>query len=137
MARLNDEGQWIVLMGFIVSVSIFFLAFIMSQSTLVGQTTSEAVLEFPKSEVQDLKSDLVALSIENLTGSVTGDDVSKIKQDIKALALYRQNAVVDFDIPSYSYPDYRVGDYYYYEMTVHFNNGITEYDEIYSIIRPI
>jgi hypothetical protein len=135
MARLNDEGQWIVLMGFIVSVSIFFLAFIMSQSTLVGQTTSEAVLEFPKSEIQDLKSDVIDISIGNITHLLTSTDVSEIKQDVQALALYRQNAVVDFEIP-YS-PDYKVGDYYYYEMTVHFNNGITEYDETYSIIRPI
>ena len=28
MARLNDDAQWIVLMGFIVSFSLFFLAIV-------------------------------------------------------------------------------------------------------------
>ena len=48
MARLNDDAQWIVLMGFIVSFSLFFLAIVLNQSTVVGQTTAEAVSEFPK-----------------------------------------------------------------------------------------
>jgi len=43
MARLNDDAQWIVLMGFIVSFSLVFLAILLNQSTVVGQTTAESV----------------------------------------------------------------------------------------------
>ena len=62
MERLNDEGQWIVLMGFMVCVGIFFLAIIIAQSTVVGQTTSEAVLEFPKTEIQDMRSEMIEIA---------------------------------------------------------------------------
>ena len=58
MERLNDDGQWIVLMGFVISIAIFFLAILLNQSVLVGQTTAESVLEFPKSDIQDLRSEV-------------------------------------------------------------------------------
>src|SRR5512137_2762474 len=41
MAGMKDDGQWIIMMGFLVSLGIFFLAIVISQSTLVGQTTAE------------------------------------------------------------------------------------------------
>ena len=58
MERLNDDAQWIVLMGFVISIAIFFLAILLNQSVLVGQTTAESVLEFPKSDIQDLRSEV-------------------------------------------------------------------------------
>ena len=61
MARLNEEGQWIVLMGFVVSISIFILAIVVSQSALVGRTTSESVLEFSKNDIQDLRNEIMSL----------------------------------------------------------------------------
>ncbi|WP_245619314.1 hypothetical protein [Methanogenium cariaci] len=56
METLNDDGQWIVMMGgFIVAIGMFMLAIVISQAPLVGQTTAESVMEFPKNEVQDLR----------------------------------------------------------------------------------
>ncbi len=55
MARLNDDAQWIILMGFLVSFSFFFLAFVINQSTVVGQTTAESVIEFPKNDIRDVR----------------------------------------------------------------------------------
>lgn len=55
VARLNDDAQWIVLMGFIVSFSMFFIAIVLNQSTVIGQTTAEAVLEFPKNDIRDVR----------------------------------------------------------------------------------
>ncbi len=39
MAKLNEDGQWIVMMGFIISIIIFILAIIVAESALVGKTT--------------------------------------------------------------------------------------------------
>ena len=61
METLNDEGQWIVMMGFIVAIGMFMLAIIISQAPLVGQTTAESVMEFPKNEVQDLRGKLISM----------------------------------------------------------------------------
>ena len=58
MARINNDGQWIVLLGFIISILLVFLALIVNQSALIGKTTSESVLEFPKSDIQDAKAEM-------------------------------------------------------------------------------
>ena len=55
VARLNDDAQWIILMGFLVSFAFFFLALVINQSTVVGQTTAESVIEFPKNDIQDVR----------------------------------------------------------------------------------
>lgn len=55
MAGLNNDAQWIVIIAFIISVGIFFLGILINQSVLVGQTTAEAVNEFPKTDIQDLR----------------------------------------------------------------------------------
>ena len=59
MAGLNDDAQWIVLMGFIVSFSLFFLAIILNQSVVVGQTTAEAVSEFPKQDIRGVRDVII------------------------------------------------------------------------------
>ena len=106
MARLNDEGQWIVMMGFIICVSLFFLAFIVNESTLVGQTTAESVLDFSKSDIQELKADMYR----------DPDSFSLYSQDIKNLSFARKNTVVYFQKdPNFTY--------------LHFNNGVTTYNE--------
>jgi hypothetical protein len=138
MERMNDEGQWIVLMGFIISVSIFFLAFIVSQSTVVGQTTSEAVLEFPKTEIQDFRSQISDLSGVWLLPAHNGWNKQNgaghsILTDIRVLSMYRQNAVVDFDIQRNA--TVNQGGILYHPVTLHFNNGVTDYHEMFLYPR--
>lgn len=127
MERLNDEGQWIVLMGFMVCVGIFFLAVIISQAPLVGQTTSEAVLEFPKTEIQDLHGEIAGMARIDLDAG----DRAALKADIKALAMARQNAVVDYTV-YYDRGEYDL-DFHYSEAQIHYHNGITEFDGRYVI----
>ncbi|TAJ45389.1 hypothetical protein [Methanofollis fontis] len=114
MARMTDEGQWIVMMGFLVAVGIFFLALVINQATLVGQTTAEGVLEFPKNDIRDFRSEVFTLA-ENGTG---GD--ADLRADIIALEEVRKNAIVNYTVDS-------TGNYDI--VTFHFNNGVTEYDE--------
>ncbi|MBP1928714.1 hypothetical protein J2741_001261 [Methanolinea mesophila] len=119
MARLNDEGQWIVLMGFVISISIFILAIIVSQSALVGQTTSESVLEFSKNDIQDLRSEIMSLKERGLVND------TNLKDDIVSIALQKQNAVIVIEnrTDSVSRTEF---------ISIHFNNGITIYNETYE-----
>jgi hypothetical protein len=126
---MNDEGQWIVLMGFIVSVSIFFLAFIISQATVVGQTTSEGVLEFPKTEIQDLRGEVANMSAMKWYSDHPAD-LDELKTDIKEISMARKNAVVDIDIEYKKYGDL---SHNWTEYRLHYNEGVTEYDETYLI----
>jgi predicted RecA/RadA family phage recombinase len=125
MARLDDNGQWIVLMGIMVSVGIFFLAFIINQATLVGQTTAEGVLEFPKNEIQDTRSEIFkwASHLEDVTNKTKEEKIAL--KDISTLARYRRNAEVWFDIQD----QVLVSGNLYYPITIHYNNGVTEYEE--------
>ncbi len=116
MARLNEDAQWIVLMGFIVSFSLFFLAIVLNQSTVVGQTTAEGVLEFPKNDIRDLREGIFRYADSRLGGD--------INEDIAVLSLTRRNAVVTFRM----YPPTAGSDF---DLTIlyHYSNGVTEYDE--------
>jgi hypothetical protein len=125
MAGLNEEGQWIILMGILVSIGIFFLAFIINQSTLVGQTTAEGVLEFPKNEIQDTRSEIFrwASVLDRLPLS---EKNSKFYlSDMATLGRNRRNAEVWYEIRD----KMDVGGNVYYPISIHYNNGVTVYDE--------
>ncbi|MDD1657275.1 MAG: hypothetical protein LUQ41_02310 [Methanomicrobiales archaeon] len=134
--RMREDGQWIVLMGFLVSVGIFFLALILNQSTIVGQTTAEGVLEFPKNDLQDVRSQVLDLArnysywrdpATRLEPLFPGEELAadgyfvKMKDDIEALTLERKSAIVNYSILSYE-SNTRI-------VTIHYNNGVFEYDE--------
>lgn len=115
MARLNEDAQWIVLMGFIVSFSIFFLALVLNQSTVVGQTTAEGVIEFPKNDIRDIS--------DAITSDITSPNEAVVREDFRRIALNRKNAVVHYSmIPA---DDYTI-------VKIHYNNGVTMYEENWS-----
>lgn len=116
MARLNDDAQWIILMGFLVSFSFFFLALVINQSTVVGQTTSESVIEFPKTEIKDTKS-AVIWSIDN------GSDLDYVQRDISILSLARRDAIANFSTRTNINHTF---------IDIHYNNGVTSYYENYT-----
>lgn len=118
MARLNEEGQWIVLMAFIISIGIFFLALLLSQSVLVGQTTAEAVLEFPKSDIQDLRSEVWVI----FTRYQDDPELNDTLEDIETISLSRKSAVVEITPDPL---DPTIGG----PWTIHYNNGVTRYSE--------
>jgi len=119
MAGLNDDAQWIVMMGFVVSFSFFFLAMLLNQSTVVGQTTAEGVLEFPKNDIRDVRSVIT----ESSTLSLSDADAQVIKDDIRTIALSRKDAIVDYTITP------PTGSDLYTHISIHYNNGVTEYNE--------
>lgn len=118
MAWLNEDGQWIVMMGFIVSVSIFTLALVASQAPLVGKTTSESVLEFSKNDIQDLRSEIMTLKNMGLTNNST------LKSQVQNLSI-RNNIIVNYSNST----DPIAGTEFVY---IHFNNGVTSYSETYE-----
>lgn len=118
MARLNDDAQWIVLMGFVVSFSLFFIAIMINQSTVVGQTTAEAVSEFPKNDIREVRGMIIQsefLDDEN--------DKTNVQREIRNLSLSRHNTIVEFT----SSPPTVSNPYTYIE--IHYNNGVTAYNE--------
>jgi hypothetical protein len=129
MEGMNAEGQWIIMMGFLVSLGIFFLAIIISQSTLVGQTTAEGVLEFPKNDIQDLRHDILKVENFNRTPMPSipgcGNCTDHILQEIQQISLYRKSAIVSFTLNPLSC-DNGAGKRV---VSIHFNNGVTVYDE--------
>jgi len=117
VARLNDEGQWIILMAFIISITIFFLALIANQSTLVGKTTAEAVLDFPKNDIQDLKHEI--LRIREVYATENPNDFNDA---IQKIAIAKKSSILHYSIDT---SDISL------KTQIYFNNGITEYNEIY------
>lgn len=114
MARLNDDAQWIILMGFLVSFGLFFLAMIINQSTVVGQTTAESVIEFPKDDIRDICH---VIQEDAGNNGVYGD---RVYLDIVNLSMQRKDAIVNFSLTRGSTRNY---------STIHYNNGVTTYNE--------
>jgi len=117
MARLNDDAQWIVLMGFLVSFSFFFLALVINQSTIVGQTTAESVIEFPKNDIRDVRH-VIGESV-NLS-----DNFDDVKSDIRIISINRKSSVV-------GYSNFTADNTTY--IQIHYNNGVTEYNENWTL----
>ena len=134
MEGLNAEGQWIVMMGFLVSLGIFFLAVIISQSTLVGQTTAEGVLEFPKNDIQDLRHDIMEVETFNRTqclayGPACGAISANISREIQQISLYRKSAIVNYTYTSSPWDCSQTTR----AVQIHYNNGVTTYDETATV----
>jgi len=118
MAGMSDDAQWIILMGFIVSFSLFFLATVIDQSTLVGQTTAENVQDFGKNDIRDTRAAII--DAVYLDPSFNTNDVS---QDIQIISLARKGAVVNYS-SSLNNP--------YTIIRIHYNNGVTVYNETWT-----
>jgi len=118
MARLNDDAQWIVLMGFLVSFSFFFLAIIINQSTVVGQTTAESVIEFPKNDIRDVRQ-VIGQSVN------ISSNFENVRKDVAVLSMSRKSAVVE-------YTNFTAANATY--IQIHYNNGVTEYNENWTVV---
>ena len=112
MARMNDEGQWIIMLGFIISILMVFLALIVNQSALIGKTTSESVLEFPKSEIQDTRAEIMEYYLDG-----TIDSTPDLKIDITNLSLERKGAIINYTSTAEG-------------IFIHYNDGMTDYYEV-------
>lgn len=123
MACMNEDGQWIVLMGLLVAVGLFFLALIINQSALVGQTTAEGVLEFPKNDIRDLREAI--FDYVDKFGNTSDPAANNVREDIIAISLDRKNAVVDFTVKE----PVDISGQRAYPVEIHYNNGVTVYDE--------
>ena len=99
-------------MGFLVSFSFFFLALVINQSTVVGQTTSESVIDFPKNDIRDMRGVVIQ------SAGVSNGDI--VRKDISVLSLTRKNAVVNYST------FYSINHTF---IDIHYNNGVTEYNE--------
>ena len=120
MARMSDDAQWIILMGFIVSFSLFFLATVIDQSTLVGQTTAENVQDFGKNDIRDVRAVIINADYNDPNDFNTPG----VYQDIQNISLARKGAVVNYYSSSFSNS--------YTIIQIHYNNGVTVYNETWT-----
>lgn len=110
MALNHDEAQWIVMLGLIISFAILFLALVINQSILVGQTTAESALEFPKSDIKDIRIHIREIKDTNPM------HWNSLIQDMQIISIQRKGALVEIlNAPAWQ---------------IHYNNGVTEYSEI-------
>lgn len=124
MACMNEDGQWIVLMGLLVAVGLFFLALIINQSALVGQTTAEGVLEFPKNDIRDLRSEIFDV-YDNYETLHDQGHLKDVEDDVVRISLERKNAVVHF----WNTTPEEISGRTLCPIHIHYHNGVTKYDE--------
>jgi hypothetical protein len=116
MATINDDAQWIILIGFIVCLAIFFLGVVINESAIVGQTTAESVLEFSKSDIQDIRDEI--LRHIYLDGTSNQPQFNNTMATIENLSSKEKNAIVQIT------PDWTRKI-----VVIHYNNGVSNYSE--------
>jgi hypothetical protein len=117
VAGLNDDAQWIIMMGFIVSFSLFFLALVINQSTVVGQSTAEGVIEFPKNDIRDIDSEITGYN------GMGGPNNSVVFLDFEKISLERKNAIINYTTLTSVNHTF---------TNIHYNNGVTVFNENWS-----
>ncbi|MCT8338127.1 hypothetical protein FKB36_11675 [Methanoculleus sp. Afa-1] len=125
MAGMNEDGQWIVLMGLLAAVGLFFLALVINQSAIVGQTTAEGVIEFPKNDIRDLREAVFDYTDKFRTVPDSDETKKNVQKDIIAISLERKNAVVDFSVGG----PQEISGRNLHPIEIRYNNGVTEYHE--------
>ena len=86
---------------------------VINQSTVVGQTTAESVIEFPKNDIRDVRG--VIISSMNVTNP------GVVRGDITVISLSRKNAIISYTSPQIK-DNHTV-------INMHYNNGVTEFNE--------
>lgn len=119
MAPMNEQGQWIVMLGFIISIILVFLALIVNQSALVGKTTAEGVLEFPKAQIQDIREEIMEYY---WNGAI--DDVN-LMSDTRNISMEKKGAIINYTYDPIS----PFGDF----ISIHYHDGTTDYYETIEI----
>jgi Fe2+ transport system protein B len=114
MEELKDPGQWIILMSFLISVSLIILAITINDSMIVGQTTAESVLDFPKYDIISLSQVNTRIILANNLEESIKTNVARL--DIKELSQKYLNSVVELQYN----PDSK-------ETELNFNNGVTTF----------
>ena len=138
MKRSDDNAEWILLMGIIVSLAIIFLAILLNLSAAAVQTPSESVMDFPKSQIRDIQAELTDAAVKSdseFDSDSESESAFEAKLDaIRKLAMARDGAVVEANL---TYGRYADAEYVYAELTVHYNNGVTEYDGTYLLPKKL
>ena len=115
MAKLNDDGQWIILMGFVVSITLFILALIVAESALVGKTTADSVLQFPKTDIQDYRAELMSLKFSLPDWNGLGNNPA-YNADLTQIMRERKSACISYSTSQEA--GYNV-------LNIYYNDGLT------------
>ena len=57
--KTDDSGQWLLLGSMIVAVGLAVLIVFVNQSMLAGHSSSGSIMDFPKNDIRELRSETV------------------------------------------------------------------------------
>jgi hypothetical protein len=110
---MSEITVGIVMLGFIISIILIFLALIVNQSALVGKTTAESVLEFSNLIFKNARAEILEYYWK---GTINQSD---LRSNMLNMSLERKSSIVLYN--------YNQTENIIY---IHYNDGYTEYDEI-------
>ncbi len=86
----DSSGQWIVLSGLMVSVSLVIVAVLVNEAAITGYYSSSAPIDFPKGELRELTAQThetamsaaqLAWSLNNTTNKSVWDNFTNIMEN--------------------------------------------------------
>jgi hypothetical protein len=82
--KTDDTGQWLLLGSMIVAVGLAVLIVFVNQSVLAGHSSSGSIMDFPKNDIRELRTETVNEAYligtdANLQGASLADRQSRFK----------------------------------------------------------
>ncbi|WP_424357881.1 hypothetical protein [Methanocella sp. MCL-LM] len=138
----DNDGQWILLIAVIISIGMAVLLVFVNQSVLAGHSSATSIMDFPKNDIRDLRSETVSETYILGTRANEAPDFDKRKQwfdsnftrfakDESRLMEYR-GAVLNVSYLNMGYnasahPNIRQIENI--TLNIYYNNGNTMYNE--------
>jgi hypothetical protein len=77
--RGDNTGQWLLLMAVVVGAGMAILLVFINQSMMAGFASSGAILDFPKNDIREIRSETIGEATEigkteNMDGTITLDE---------------------------------------------------------------
>jgi hypothetical protein len=140
--KTDETGQWLLLGSMIVAVGLAVLIVFVNQSVLAGHSSSGSIMDFPKNDIRELRTETVsevyiAGTDANLYGATLADRQSRFEtmfdrfvEEARYLYWSRGSDVNISYSEGLNYSNLTGGQSLdYVTLLLYYNNGDTQYNE--------
>ncbi len=129
----DEEGQWIILSGFMISIALAVLIVLLNLSFMSGYQSSQAELEFPIYELRELYdetyTEMNTVAMQENETDVVNDTMVNFGDLLSQLHAYHGQLVIVSVNTTMNYSESEYLNYTTVAISLAFDDGITEYTE--------
>ena len=143
----NTEGQWILLSGLVIAITLVIVAVLLNQVNISGYYASNAALEFPKEDIRELttqtrlttnqayeKAVLLNQSSNQTTEQITTSLIQSYNSQLSLLYASHGKAV-DIELSNFTYGPNNSTEIVNVWVNITYDDGTTFYSSEPEIVE--